>query len=213
MTDGGKRMAALHCGVFFAFFAATMLAMPTIGWPWYFFAPLSAYAFMLIVPALRRSMPRLAIGRVDGAPLGFAFLIAIGASAVLIGFDVLLRPDVQPLAAKVPLKLGGSVVLAGIVFAVTNAVCEELVFRWLLWQAIVEEWNLATALVVSAGFFGLAHLQGYPPGPLGAVLAGVYGLSLGILRWWTAGLGLAFACHVVADATIFVILARNSVGA
>ena len=102
--------------------------------------------------------------------------------------------------------LGGSVVLAGIVFAVTNAVCEELVFRWLLWQAFVEEWNTPIALVVTAGTFGLVHLHGYPPGPIGAVLAASYGVSLGILRWWTGGLGLAIACHVVADATIFAIL-------
>ena len=33
MSDGGKRTAALHCGVFFAHFFATMLAWPTIGWP------------------------------------------------------------------------------------------------------------------------------------------------------------------------------------
>ena len=208
-----NRAAALHCGIFFVFFAATMLALPTIGWPWWFLAPLAAYAFLLIVPALRRSMPRLAVGRVGGAPLGFAALLLFGAPAVLLAFDIFLRPDVGPLAAKVPLALGGSVVLAGIVFAVANAVCEELVFRWLLWQALVEEWNAPTALVVTTGFFGLAHLQGYPPGPLGAVLAGVYGLSLGILRWWTGGLGLAIACHAAADATIFVILANAGVNA
>ncbi|HEX3314238.1 MAG TPA: CPBP family intramembrane glutamic endopeptidase [Gemmataceae bacterium] len=213
MSDAGKRTAALDGGVFFAFFAATMLVMPTIGWPWYFLAPLAAYALVLVIPAMRRSMPRLAIGQVGGAPLGLAVIVASGASVVLIVFDILVRPDVQQLAAKVPLTLGGSVVLAGAVFAVTNAVCEELVFHWLLWQAIVEEWNAATALAVSAGFFGLAHLQGYPPGPTGAVLAGAYGLALGILRWWTGGVGLAIACHVAADATIFVILASSSVGA
>ena len=39
------------------------------------------------------------------------------------------------------------------------------------------------------------------------ILAGLFGLAMGLLRWWTGGLGLAIACHVCADATIFVILA------
>jgi uncharacterized protein len=201
-----KRTAAFHCGVFFALFAATMFLVPTIGWPWYFLVPLAAYALSHVVPWMRRTMPRLALGRVGGWPLGFAVLLAVAASAVLLGFDHLYRPDVSELVAKVPTTIGGSVLFAGVVFAVTNAVCEELVFRWLLWQAIVEEWNAPVALAVTAGVFGLAHLEGYPPGPTGAMLAAIYGLSLGILRWWTGGLGLAIACHVIADATIFAIL-------
>ena len=54
--------------------------------------------------------------------------------------------------------------------------------------------------------FGLGHLHGYPPGPLGAVLAGLFGLALGLLRLRTGGLGLAIAVHVSADATIFGLL-------
>ena len=63
---------------------------------------------------------------------------------------------------------------------------------------------MAVTLGVTAALFGLGHLHGYPPGPLGAVLAGLYGVALGLLRWWAGGLGLAVACHVSADATIFI---------
>jgi hypothetical protein len=34
-------------------------------------------------------------------------------------------------------------------------------------------------------------------------MAGLYGLALGMLRWWAGGLALAVGCHVCADATIF----------
>jgi len=39
------------------------------------------------------------------------------------------------------------------------------------------------------------------------VLAGLFGFALGMLRWWTGGLGLAIAVHICADATIFSLLA------
>jgi hypothetical protein len=38
------------------------------------------------------------------------------------------------------------------------------------------------------------------------VLAGAYGVALGLLRWWSGGLGLTIGCHVCADATIFGIM-------
>jgi membrane protease YdiL (CAAX protease family) len=79
-------------------------------------------------------------------------------------------------------------------------------FRGLLWDIVAEEWNPGVALVLTAIVFGWGHLHGYPPGYLGAVLAGVHGLALGILRWWAGGLGLPLACHVCADATIFSLL-------
>ena len=64
----------------------------------------------------------------------------------------------------------------------------------------------AVALAVTTVCFGCGHLYGYPPGPLGAVLAGAYGLALGVLRWWCGGLALAVGCHMCADATIFGLL-------
>jgi hypothetical protein len=41
-------------------------------------------------------------------------------------------------------------------------------------------------------------------------LAGLYGLALGLLRWRAGGLGLAVACHISADATIFYLLVSDS---
>jgi membrane protease YdiL (CAAX protease family) len=91
---------------------------------------------------------------------------------------------------------------------VLNATLEELLFRGLLWGAVADEWNDRIALAATSLLFGALHLHGYPPGPLGVILAGLYAIGLGLLRTWTGGLGLAVACHICADATIFGLLAR-----
>ncbi len=101
---------------------------------------------------------------------------------------------------------GKNLLFAGICFSAANATLEELIFRGLLWEAAAAEWNVGIALAATTILFGVGHLHGYPPGPLGAALAGIFGLALGLLRWWTGGLGLAIAVHVCADATIFGVL-------
>ncbi len=96
--------------------------------------------------------------------------------------------------------------LAGCCFSIGNAVLEEVAFRGILFDALAGEWNAAVAVVVTALVFGFIHQAGYPPGSLGAVLAGLYGVALGVLRVWTGGLLVPMFCHVFADATIFGIL-------
>jgi membrane protease YdiL (CAAX protease family) len=76
-----------------------------------------------------------------------------------------------------------------------------------LYEAFLADWGPAVAILGTAVCFGLGHMRGYPPGPLGAVLAGGYGLALGLLRWRSGGLALSIGCHICADATIFAILA------
>jgi len=158
---------------------------------------------------LRRTAPRLAIGRLGGWPLAYAAVLALITTSVLLSFQALVRPDMKELALKLPVVLFGNLLIAGIIFSVVNAVLEELIFRGILWNLISDEWNQGTALVVTAVLFGAGHLQGYPPGAMGAIMAGIYGIMLGVLRWWTGGLGLTIACHVFADATIFSILAMT----
>src|SRR5205085_590961 len=96
---------------------------------------------------------------------------------------------------------------AGVCFSVVNAAIEEVIFRGILWEIVAKEWDQGAALAITSVLFGIGHLNGYPPGLLGAIMAGLFGIMLGGLRWWTGGLGLALVCHVIADATIFCILA------
>ncbi len=56
---------------------------------------------------------------------------------------------------------------------------------------------------------GMAICTATHPVPLGALLAGLYGLALGWLRVVTGGIGLPVIAHIAADATIFTIAARS----
>jgi hypothetical protein len=195
-----------HGGIFLAAACAIALGLPPLAWPWYLLLPLLAYAgLVLSLPGLRRTAP-LAAGRLGGAPLAYAAVLSLATSAVLWGFHAWARPDVSQLALQLPVAALGNLFLAGVCFSIINAAMEEAIFRGVLWGAVADEWNAGVALVVTTVLFAVGHLRGYPPGPLGATMAGVYGLALGILRWWTGGLGLALGSHLCADATIFGLL-------
>jgi membrane protease YdiL (CAAX protease family) len=202
-----KRSGAVHGGLILAALCTAALVAPRLPWPLYLLLPLLAYGgITLLFASLRRTAPPINIGRVSGAPLACAAILSAATTSALVAFQTLARPEVAELAGHIPVAAFGNLVLAGICFSVFNAALEELVFRGVLWGAIAQEWNNGVALVVTAIFFGFAHVHGYPPGQIGAALAGLYGLALGLLRWWTGGLGLALACHVCADATIFTLL-------
>jgi membrane protease YdiL (CAAX protease family) len=210
MTTGKlqQHRAAIHGGLFFAIYIIATAVLPLLAWPWFLVLPVFVYGGIVsIVGPLWRTAPRLSIGGMGGRPLASAAGVALATSCVLVGFQTAIHPDVKSLAAKLPANWFGNLLLAGICFSVVNAVMEEIIFRGLLWELVSEEWNKGTALGVTAVLFGLCHLQGYPPGPIGALMAAMYGVALGALRWWTGGLGLPIACHVCADATIFYILA------
>ena len=200
--------SAIHGCLFFASLVIVNVGFPSLPWPWYLVTPVLVYGgIVLIVGPLRRTAPTLAIGRLGGWPSLGAVVLAVTTTCVLMGFQAAFQPDVAELAAKLPAAWFGSLLLAGAVFSVVNAAVEELIFRGVLWHVISEEWSQGAALGVTAVLFGIVHLHGYPPGPIGAFLAGLYSVTLGMLRWWTGGLGLAIACHVGADATIFCMVA------
>ncbi len=202
--------SAMHGMLFVACLAASMAFSSGLVWPWYLALPLFAYyAIVWVTPPLRRTIPRLALGQMHGGPLAFAALVIVVIAGVLVAFHAIVRPDVQLLVGKLPVAGFGQIALAGICFSVLNAVLEELLFRGVLWDVVAAEWNPWVALGVTSVIFGVGHLQGYPPGALGAGIAGLYGVVLGGLRWRTGGLGLAILCHIGADATIFWILAAT----
>jgi hypothetical protein len=207
MDAAVKQGTAAHGTVFLLVLGTVAIALSPLGWPWYLLLPMSAYALIVLMsPPLRRTVPRFALGRLNGWPLAAATALAVATTVVLVSFQALARPQLTRLAAGLPVVAFGNLLWAGICFSVINALLEELIFRGLLWEVAAAEWNEGVTLAATSAMFGLGHLHGYPPGPLGAVLAGIFGLSLGLLRWWTGGLGLAIAVHVGADATIFGLL-------
>jgi hypothetical protein len=133
-------------------------------------------------------------------------VILVVSCVTLVTFQRLFHPDVSALAAFLPASVLGGSVIAGIGFAVSNALFEELIFRGILFDAVESEWGGRIAVLGTGALFGFGHLHGYPPGYLGAGMAAVYGVSLGWLRVYSAGIGLPVIAHIGADVTIFALL-------
>ena len=139
-------------------------------------------------------------------PLLMGTTIVATAAALLAWqrlFDGRLPPEYVEASAGRPLWL---LVVAGAGFSLVNAAVEEAVFRGVLQTALVEVSGPVFAVVVQAVAFGLLHVVGVPHGALGALMAGTWGLLLGVMRWRTQGLLAPYVAHVAADATIFCVL-------
>jgi len=118
-------------------------------------------------------------------------------------FDGRLPQAYVDAAAGRPLWL---LVAAGAGFSLLNAAVEEVIFRGVLQTALERVTGPIVAIVVQAVAFGVLHIVGVPTGVIGAVMAGGWGMLLGLMRWRTRGLLAPYVAHVAADATIFVML-------
>lgn len=96
--------------------------------------------------------------------------------------------------------------LGGAGFSLLNAAVEEAIFRGVLQTAVERVSGPAVAIAAQAAAFGALHVVGIPSGIVGAVMAGSWGVLLGVLRWRTRGLLAPYVAHVAADATIFLML-------
>jgi len=181
-------------------------------WPLLWLVPLLAYtALVAIVPPLRATFRPWRFGRVSTSTVAATIIIAVGSCVVLVAFHFLTHPDVSAYRSFLPISALGGVLAVGVLFSVFNALFEELVFRGVLFDAVESQWGVWVAVVATAFLFGYGHMRGYPPGPLGAFLAGIYGLCLGWLRVFSGGIGLPVMAHIAADTTIFTIVARSGV--
>lgn len=199
-----------HGGVFLLVMAVGLIVPVLRTWPWIWLAPLLGYAFFVAVtPSLRSSISWLHVGRCSRKTMGVTFLIVAGTSLVLIAFSIVMHPEVREVREAVPFTALGGPILAGAIFAVTNAVLEESVFRGVLFDALQSQWGAQGALISSSLLFSFGHLHGYPPGYAGALLAAVFGGLMAWLRLWTGGLGLPILAHIAADATIYWIVIHS----
>jgi len=203
---------ALHGLLFFALLIAGTFVPVLRTWPALWIAPLAAYAALVsMIRPLRASYRPWGLGRITRPGILAALGIAAVSCSALAVFDYFFHPDVHAFAAYLPVTTLPTVLALGVLFAIVNALCEEVIFRGILFDAIESQWGVRGAVIGTAFLFGYGHLRGYPPGPLGAVMAGLYGLCLGWLRVFSGGLALPVLVHITADATIFAIVVRSGV--
>lgn len=102
--------------------------------------------------------------------------------------------------------------LAGLGFSLVNPTVEEILFRGALQTALISTLgNTTGAIVVQGMAFGAIHLNGVPGGPLGMLMAGVWGTVLGTVRHRTGSIRLSWLVHVLANATMFTVIAAMAI--
>ena len=123
-----------------------------------------------------------------------ALLVGLSGGVVAAGFLVRLLPPPPELAkelGKVVLLDGAPLPLVLLLTAVMPAVCEELLFRGLLFSGL-RRLGPVVAIVGSSLVFGLAH------GSLYRLLPTLFlGLSMGYARYRTGSIGAGMLIHVL----------------
>ena len=170
--------------------------------------PIVVYtAIVLFAPSIRRETAWLKWGAVTPRLIGGALVVVVLSSAALIVWYRIVQPDIAAFTRFIPQWPLPLVLLGGLGFAILNGVVEEVIFRGIVWDGVAA---LVPApfvlLIVQAVFFGTAHFWGVPSGIIGAVLATIYGIMLGVIRKRAGGLLMAIVTHVFADIVIFCIL-------
>ena len=120
-------------------------------------------------------------------------------------------------------EIGSQPLSTRLAIMVLSAVEEELIYRvfiatlvaWLLWLAVShfyrEPKQLAqwVGILVAAYLFGLAHVANLSnvahPVLRAVTINGIAGIVLGSIYWWR-GLELAILTHMVAIATIYIVV-------
>ncbi len=128
-------------------------------------------------------------------------------AAALFSWAHVAQPDLAIYADMIPTANIGLIIGAAAVFALFNAIAEEVVFRGVLWQTLsTVGFRPVSVLITQAAAFGILHFEGVPSGMAGIGLATIYGLALGGVRMLSRGLLMPIVLHITADLTIFAIV-------
>ena len=211
-----RQQAAASLGLFAV--ACVGLAIAGVGRQQVLFPLAFAIYFVVVwrVPWLRRASAWLRWGRIDATIAAFAVAIASVSGAALLGWVAFTKPDLSDLARTfVPPQSLWVLAPGAIVFVMLNAAIEEAAYRGILHSALDATLGRGVrAVLLQALAFGALHIHGFPRGPLGVVLAFVYGIALGALRRMAEGLLAPWLAHVLTDvviASIVIWLARATV--
>jgi membrane protease YdiL (CAAX protease family) len=211
VVAAGKRMVvAVHLllftlpAVLYAQFGADVSV-----WPLHLLVPLLVYAGGVgIVPALRRSMGWMRVGKTTLPVVVLILATSICSGIALVGWVNLTDADIGHHMVQMPQWPVWVYPFAGIGFAILNAAMEEAVFRGIIMQALdrtLGEGPVSVG-VQAVPFAAFHYLSGFPNGVVGMVLVLIYGVMLGGLRRLSGGLLAPLAAHVAADLVIFSIL-------
>jgi uncharacterized protein len=103
------------------------------------------------------------------------------------------------------------IVLVIPIFALLNALGEELVYRGILQEALLQTMHPYAAIILQSTAFAAVHYTtGFPNGILGYGMVMIYGIMLGFLRLRTKGMLAPYLAHLIADLCIGYFLVYNA---
>jgi uncharacterized protein len=149
----------------------------------------------------------LRCGRIGARQCLYVLGLVLTSAIALLVFEHFFPPQVGPEAGFLLALAPGPLVAVGLAFAMVNAFVEEALFRGVIMHHLQGTLGTWLAVGLQALLFGMLHLDGYPYGPLGVVMAGAYGVLLGLLRVHSGGLLACWLAHVCADVVIFAAIA------
>ena len=171
--------------------------IPALGVP-----TVTAAALAVLITKLRGNGPRTDLRLYwSGRGLRLGLLFGFGGLFITIPALLVYTAVVGPHANSAVGRIFGGVrtswpwAVAVLVLVVLIApVCEEIIFRGLLWGAIDWRWGQWTALVVTTVAFALAHLE-FTRAPLLVVLA----IPIALARLYSGGLLASIIAHQVTN--------------
>ena len=206
-----RSLAAVHVSLFCFLFTCFAAFLPILRfWPWPLLAPLVVFHLVVLsVPRLRKSCLWLKPGRITESVLILMLVVATGSVLALIGWYEAMEPDLSIHLRRFPDIPPHLIPLAGIGFALLNAVMEEFTFRGIFMHGLDCAFdNEALSIVLQGLSFGLFHyVGGFPNAGIGTLMAFIFGILLGWIRNRSNGLMAPVVTHVIADSAIFWILA------
>ena len=171
------------------------------------FLLLYVYVVMLI-PALRGSVGWLRSGKFDATSWSLvAGTIVIPIIALMLWVRF-LSPDLGRYSNMVPQFPLWMIALYAVANATFNAALEETIWRGVMLEALDSALGPGIwALLIQAVSFGAAHYRsGFPNGIIGAAMAAIFGIMLGIIRRKSKGILACWLAHAAVDAAIFIMI-------
>jgi membrane protease YdiL (CAAX protease family) len=171
------------------------------------FLLLYIFTVMLISP-LRGSVGWVRSGKFDATTWTFIAVTIVIPIIALMLWVHFLSPDLGRYSNMVPQFPFWLIALYGVVNAMFNAALEETIWRGVMLEALDSALGPGVwALVIQAVAFGMAHYRsGFPNGIIGAAMASVFGIMLGIIRRKSKGILACWLTHAFVDAAIFTMI-------
>lgn len=204
-----ESICAVHLNVFFALYFLMPFFPHLSRFPFNELTLFLLYAYVvMMIPALRRSVGWLCIGKLDAQIWIYVLLTIAISSAALVAWVHFIHPDLSGSVGLLPPLPPVQMYLYGLAFCMFNAAREEIIWRGVIMEALDSALGPASgSVILQAASFAVAHyVSGFPNGIIGSTMVFIYGLMLGAIRRKSRGMAACWIAHSAADFTIFCLI-------